>query len=69
MFDAWQMILVIAVLLGFVFSGIHIAVALGITSALGIYLMTGVPGPGKTGGCPGRPGPRTAASSAARASS
>ena len=28
-------------LLGLVFSGVHIAVALGITSALGLYLMTG----------------------------
>ena len=41
MFDAWQMFLIIAVLLGLVFSGVHIAVALGITSALGLYLMTG----------------------------
>jgi|EndMetStandDraft_9_1072997.scaffolds.fasta_scaffold13434_4 tripartite ATP-independent transporter DctM subunit len=41
MFDAWQMLLIIAVLLGIVFSGVHIAVALGITSALGLYLMTG----------------------------
>ena len=41
MFDAWQMLLLIAVLLGIVFSGVHIAVALGVTSALGLYLMTG----------------------------
>ncbi|MET0194748.1 MAG: TRAP transporter large permease [Hyphomicrobiaceae bacterium] len=41
MFDAWQMFLIIAVLLGLVFSGVHIAVALGITSALGLFLMTG----------------------------
>ncbi|MEW6257650.1 MAG: TRAP transporter large permease [Pseudomonadota bacterium] len=39
MFDATQMTLVVAVLLGLVFLGTHIAVALGITSALGIYLM------------------------------
>ncbi|HEU4380947.1 MAG TPA: TRAP transporter large permease [Hyphomicrobiaceae bacterium] len=41
MFDAWQMFLIIAVLLGLVFSGVHIAVALGMTSALGLFLMTG----------------------------
>ncbi|TCT06683.1 TRAP transporter large permease [Aquabacter spiritensis] len=39
MFDATQMMLVVGVLLGLVFLGTHIAVALGITSALGIYLM------------------------------
>ena len=41
MFDAWQMATLIAVLLVVVFSGVHIAVALGITAALGIYLMQG----------------------------
>lgn len=41
MFDAWQMATLIGVLLAIVFSGVHIAVALGITAALGIYLMQG----------------------------
>ena len=41
MFDAWQMATLIIVLLLVVFSGVHIAVALGITAALGIYLMQG----------------------------
>ena len=41
MFDAWQMATLIGVLLLIVFSGVHIAVALGITAALGIYLMQG----------------------------
>ena len=41
MFDAWQMATVLGVLLALVFSGMHIAVALGITATLGIYLMTG----------------------------
>ena len=41
MFDAWQMATLIGVLLLAVFSGMHIAVALGITAALGIYLMQG----------------------------
>ena len=36
MFDAWQMATLIVVLLAIVFSGVHIAVALGITAALGI---------------------------------
>ena len=39
MFDASQMMIVVGVLLALVFLGTHIAVALGITSALGIYLM------------------------------
>jgi tripartite ATP-independent transporter DctM subunit len=39
MFDAWQMATLIGVLLVVVFSGVHIAVALGVTAALGIYLM------------------------------
>jgi tripartite ATP-independent transporter DctM subunit len=41
MFDAWQMLALIGVLLVVVFSGAHIAVALGMTAALGIYLMQG----------------------------
>ena len=41
MFDAWQMATLMIVLLAVVFSGVHIAVALGITAALGIYLMQG----------------------------
>ncbi|HJZ42791.1 MAG TPA: TRAP transporter large permease [Hyphomicrobiaceae bacterium] len=41
MFDAWQMATLITVLFVIVFSGVHIAVALGITAALGIYLMQG----------------------------
>jgi len=41
MFDAWQMATLVIVLLLVVFSGTHIAVALGITAALGIYLMQG----------------------------
>jgi tripartite ATP-independent transporter DctM subunit len=41
MFDAWQMATLIGVLMLLVFSGVHIAVALGITAALGIYLMQG----------------------------
>ena len=41
MFDPIQMITLISVLLIMVFSGFHIAVSLGITSMLGIYLMTG----------------------------
>ncbi|MEP9377522.1 TRAP transporter large permease [Aquabacter sp. CN5-332] len=39
MFDGTQMALVLGVLLGLVFLGTHIAVALGIASALGIYMM------------------------------
>ena len=39
MFDASQMMIVVGVLLALVLSGVHIAVSLGITSALGIYLM------------------------------
>ena len=40
MFDPTQMLVLVGVLLALVFSGIHIAVSLGITSMLGIYLMT-----------------------------
>jgi C4-dicarboxylate transporter, DctM subunit len=41
MFSALDMTLLIGVLLVIVFSGVHIAVALGITAAFGIYLMQG----------------------------
>ena len=41
MFGAGEMLLLVAVLLGLVFSGVHIAVALGCAAMLGIYLMTG----------------------------
>ena len=41
MFDAFQMTLLVAVLLGLVLFGTHIAVALGLTAALGVYLMMG----------------------------
>jgi C4-dicarboxylate transporter DctM subunit len=40
MFEPTQMMVLVGVLLALVFSGIHIAVSLGITSMLGIYLMT-----------------------------
>ena len=36
-----DMIAIVAVVLGLVFAGVHIAIALGVTAALGIYLMTG----------------------------
>jgi tripartite ATP-independent transporter DctM subunit len=41
MFGGSDMLIIVVVLLGLVFAGVHIAVALGITAALGIYLMTG----------------------------
>jgi tripartite ATP-independent transporter DctM subunit len=41
MFDSIQMFTLVSVLLVLVFSGVHIAVSLGLTSMLGIYLMTG----------------------------
>ena len=41
MFDSIQMFTLVSVLLVLVFSGLHIAVSLGLTSMLGIYLMTG----------------------------
>jgi len=41
MFDPTHMLILVGVLLFMVFSGIHIAVSLGITSMLGIYLITG----------------------------
>jgi C4-dicarboxylate transporter, DctM subunit len=40
-FDIPQMLILIGTLLGLVFAGVHIAVALGTTAALGIYLMQG----------------------------
>src|SRR5665811_2227818 len=36
-----DMIAIVVVVLALVFAGVHIAIALGITAALGIYLMTG----------------------------
>ena len=41
MLGHFDMIAIIVVLLGIVFAGVHIAIALGITAALGLYLMTG----------------------------
>lgn len=41
MFDPTDTIILVGVLLALVFSGIHIAVSLGITSMLGLYLLTG----------------------------
>ena len=41
MFGTGEMVLLVVVLLGLVFGGVHIAVALGATAMLGIYLMTG----------------------------
>ena len=41
MFGAAEMLILVAVLLALVFSGVHIAVALGSAAMLGIYLMTG----------------------------
>ena len=41
MFGTGEMLLLVTVLLGLVFAGVHIAVALGAASMLGIYLMTG----------------------------
>ena len=40
MYDATDMMLLVGTLLTLVFSGIHIAVALGLASMLGIYLLT-----------------------------
>ncbi len=40
MFDALDLTILVVVLLGVVFAGVHIAVALGVTAVLGIYLMT-----------------------------
>lgn len=41
MLGHFDMIAIVVVVLLLVFSGVHIAIALGITAALGIYLMTG----------------------------
>jgi C4-dicarboxylate transporter, DctM subunit len=41
MFGTTEMLILVAVLLTFVFTGVHIAVALGAAAMLGIYLMTG----------------------------
>jgi tripartite ATP-independent transporter DctM subunit len=41
MLGHFDMITIVVVVLGLVFAGVHIAIALGITAALGIYLMTG----------------------------
>ena len=41
MFGTGEMLILVSVLLGLVFAGVHIAVALGAASMLGIYLMTG----------------------------
>lgn len=41
MFDPTDMIILVSVLLTLVFCGVHIAVSLGVTSMLGIYLLTG----------------------------
>ena len=41
MLGHFDMIAIIIVLLGLVFAGVHIAISLGITAALGIYLLTG----------------------------
>ncbi len=41
MLGHFDMIVIVVVLLALVFAGVHIAIALGVTAALGIYLMTG----------------------------
>jgi tripartite ATP-independent transporter DctM subunit len=41
MFGTGEMLILVSVLLALVFAGVHIAVALGAASMLGIYLMTG----------------------------
>ena len=41
MLGHFDMIAIVVVLLALVFTGVHIAIALGITAALGIYFMTG----------------------------
>ncbi len=41
MFDTGEMLLLIGVLLGLVFAGVHIAVSLGAASILGLYIMQG----------------------------
>jgi tripartite ATP-independent transporter DctM subunit len=41
MFGTGEMLILVAVLLGLVFAGVHIAVALGFAAMLGIYMMVG----------------------------
>jgi C4-dicarboxylate transporter, DctM subunit len=41
MLDSTHMIIIVVVVLALVFSGVHIAVALGVTAVLGVYLMLG----------------------------
>lgn len=41
MLGHFDMIVIVVVLLALVFTGVHIAISLGITAALGIYLMMG----------------------------
>ena len=41
MFGHSEMILIVVILLALVFAGVHIAIGLGVTAAIGIYLMTG----------------------------
>ncbi len=41
MFGHSEMIIIVVVLLALVFAGVHIAIALGVTAAIGIYLMLG----------------------------
>jgi tripartite ATP-independent transporter DctM subunit len=41
MLGHFDMIAIVVVLLGLVFAGVHIAIALGITAAFGVYLLTG----------------------------
>lgn len=41
MYEATEMMIVVGALLLMVFSGVHIAISLGLTSMLGIYLLTG----------------------------
>ena len=46
MLGHFDMIAIVVVVLGLVFAGVHIAIALGITAALGIYLMIKFDGTG-----------------------
>jgi tripartite ATP-independent transporter DctM subunit len=41
MYEATEMMIVVGALLVMVFSGVHIAISLGLTSMIGIYLLTG----------------------------
>ena len=40
MLGNFEMFTIVLVLLALVFAGVHIAIGLGITAALGLYLMT-----------------------------